>query len=110
MARNIPRDRPLSDEDRAWLEDWSQHDVIAAIDASFPPGSEPADDDDTVDVDEDISKYVESLKVDELRDDLEKFNIEFDKSDKKDELVATLAIGLQEKRNAGEEIKLTEAE
>ena len=106
MSKNIPTDRPLSDEDRAWLEQWSQHERIQQIDASFPPGSNPApaepeEGDETVDVDADIADYVEGLKVQELKDALKAHDIEFDSDDLKDDLQAELAIGLQQKRNAG---------
>jgi hypothetical protein len=103
MGRQIPTDRPLSDEDRAFLELWSRREEIADIDAAFPPGSSPAsDDDDGVDVDADISEYVESLKVVELREALKANGIEFDSDAKRDELAAFLAIGLQVKRDSGD--------
>lgn len=109
MGRQIPTDRPLSDEDRAFLTLWSRKEEIAKHDALFPPGSAPAqqiteDDDDGVDVDVDISEYVEDLKVVELRQALEQHEIKFNPAAKRDELVATLAIGLQDKRNAGETV------
>lgn len=120
MSRNIPTDRPLSDEDRAWLQMWSQEEKIANIDLNFPPGSAPDpakdvpaapapanEDDDGVDVDADISKFAESLTVAELKAALKKSGIDFDSDDLKDDLVAKLAIGLQDKRNAGEAVDLT---
>lgn len=109
MGRQIPTDRPLSDEDRAFLELWSRREEIADIDAAFPPGSSPASDDyddDGVDVDADISEYVESLKVAELRESLKANGIEFDPDAKRDELAAFLAIGLQGKRDSGETLNL----
>lgn len=114
MGRQIPTDRPLSNEDRAFLELWSRREEIARIDAAFPPGSthkspEPqddSDDDDGVDVDVDISEYVESLKVADIRQALNSHEIAFNQDAKRDELVATLAIGLQDKRNSGETFEL----
>lgn len=110
MGRQIPTDRPLSDEDRAFLTLWSRMEEIAKHDALFPPGSSAAqpipvdDDDDGVDVDSDISDYAESLKVAELRDALDNNDIDYNPHAKRDELVASLAIGLQDKRNAGETV------
>jgi len=111
MGRQIPTGRPLSDEDRAFLELWSRREEIAQIDANFPPGSSPANDDgddDGIDVDADISEYVESLRVAELREALRDNGIEFDSDAKRDGLAAFLAIGLQGKRESGESFNLPE--
>lgn len=117
MGRQIPTDRPLSDEDRAFLTLWSRSEEIVRHDELFPPGSKPKpaaaqqvpdDDEDGVDVDSDISDYAESLKVADLRDVLEANDIEYDHHAKRDELVASLAIGLQDKRNAGDTVNLGE--
>lgn len=111
MGRQIPKDRPLSDEDRAHLMMWSQEDIVKSIDESFPPGSSSGeDDDDSVNVDKDISDYAEGLKVAELRKALKDNGFEFDSDDHKDDLVAILAIGLQERRNSGEEVVLPKPE
>lgn len=116
MSRVIPTDRPLSDEDRAYLEKTSQEWKIAQIDAAFPPGastpadsgtddSDDSDDDDVVEVDEDISNFVEGLpNADTVKDQLEKRGLEG--SGSRGELNAALAIGLQQKRDAGEEVVL----
>lgn len=111
MGRQIPTDRPLSDEDRAFLTLWSRMEEIAKHDALFPPGSSaaqqiPDDDEDGVDVDSDISDYAESLKVSDLRDALDANEIDYNPHAKRDELVASLAIGLQDKRNAGETVNV----
>lgn len=115
MGRQIPTDRPLSDEDRAFLKLWSREEEIALHDAAFPPGSKVvvpdpdiSMDDEGVDVDADISEWAESLKVAELKAALTKHGIEFDRSVHRDELVATLAIGLQEKRDSGETFSVSE--
>lgn len=113
MGRQIPTDRPLSDEDRAFLKMWSRGEEVSRIDANFPPGSAPAQQDpddyeDGVDVDADISDYAESLKVAELKASLKVNDLDFDHDAKRDELVASLAIGLQDKRNSGENIDLGE--
>lgn len=120
MGINIPQDRPLSDEHRAWLKAWSREEVIAQHDAMFPPGSKPTphkagsepvvavdDDEDGVDVDSDISDYAESLKVAELKEALKEHGIEFDSDSLKDELISALAIGLQDKRDAGEQVTVS---
>lgn len=115
MGRQIPTDRPLSDEDRAFLTLWSRKEEIVKHDELFPPGSKPKpapaqqipdDDEDGVDVDSDISDYAESLKVAELRDALKANEIDYDHDAKRDELIASLAIGLQDKRNAGETVNV----
>jgi len=116
MGRQIPTDRPLSDEDRAFLKLWSREEEIVKHDELFPPGSKPKpapaqqvieeDDEEGVDVDSDISDYVESLKVAELREALKAKEIDYDHDAKRDELIASLAIGLQDKRNAGETVNV----
>lgn len=120
MGRQIPTDRPLSDEDRAFLKMWSREEEIVKHDELFPPGSKPSKaapaaktvvpdpdismDDEGVDVDVDISEWAEGLKVAELKAALLEHGIDFDRSVHRDELVATLAIGLQDKRDSGETV------
>lgn len=115
MGRQIPTDRPLSDEDRAFLKLWSREEEIVKHDEIFPPGSKPKpvaaqqvpdDDEEGVDVDSDISDYAESLKVADLKLALAEHGIEFERSAHRDELVASLAIGLQDKRDSGETVNV----
>lgn len=119
MGRQIPTDRPLSDEDRAFLKLWSREEEIVKHDELFPPGSKPSKapkvvvpdpdismDDEGVDVDADISEWAEGLKVADLKAALIEHGIDFDRSVHRDELIATLAIGLQDKRDSGETVNV----
>ncbi|AHN84030.1 hypothetical protein GJ25_gp019 [Mycobacterium phage Hawkeye] len=116
MSRVIPEDRPLSDEDRAYLHERSQDWRAEVIDRKFPPkGSTAGDDetpfndpeDDEVEVDEDISEFVEGIKnADLVKERLVLEDVEFDGDLKRDELNSLLAIHLQEQRNAGKEVEL----
>lgn len=37
MSRMVPRDRPLSDDDREYLHNRGEHSTVIAIDQAFPP-------------------------------------------------------------------------
>ena len=58
MSRLVPRDKPLSDEDRAYLLMLGKDSTVAYIDQQFPPESEDLDDEDEdledADEDEDL--------------------------------------------------------
>jgi len=40
MSRMVPRDRPLSDDDREYLHNRGEHATVVAIDQAFPPQDE----------------------------------------------------------------------
>ncbi|QBJ04732.1 hypothetical protein SEA_DELTON_17 [Mycobacterium phage Delton] len=121
MSRVIPEDRPLSDEDRAWLNERSMGWKVELIDRAYPPGSDKVeddastkpsesqgdDDDEEVEVDEDISNYVEDLpNKDAVKERLILEEVEFEDDAKREELNGLLAIHLQEQRNAGKDVEL----
>lgn len=53
MTRQVPRDRPLSDEDREYLHSRGYHDQVDAIDQDFPGGDTPSEVTDQSFVDDD---------------------------------------------------------
>lgn len=123
MGRVIPEDQPLSDEDRRFLAERSQHALIHTIDrvVAAKQGSDAVDDDDdndndVVEVDEDISEFAEKLTKAKLGDRIlalseDDPSIELPSGDAlKEEYVSIYAIALQEKRNKGEELDLTDDE
>jgi hypothetical protein len=64
MSRQIPTDRPLSDEDRAYLTMRGNDARIAWFDQLYPPADEaPADEDDAE------AEEAEEVEVDEDEDD-----------------------------------------
>jgi len=79
MSRVIDRDTPLSDEDRAYLEERGRHGLISQIDrrtgaagaqnAVPPEGPAPAAEADGMSEDE-WNEYVDGLSVDELKAEL----------------------------------------
>lgn len=85
--------------------------LVEPVHAGHTPGAYPLDsaqqffgegrDEDGSDIDEDIAEEVTSLKVAELKERLESEGVEYDVSDKKDDLQDRLAIHLQDQRNAG---------
>ena len=101
MQRIEMRDRPYErDMDRSYIDELNQ-----AYDAFFADHQERRSP--VLVLDTNNLNYVkreEDLKVVELRQALEQHEIKFNPAAKRDELVATLAIGLQEKRNAGETV------
>ena len=107
MGRPIDETKPLSDEDRAYLEERSMRHVIQTIDRVTSESQEaPSDDDDAVDVDADISEFVDGLSDDQVKERLELEEVESDGVAEED-LKALLAVSLQDKRNAGETVELT---
>lgn len=108
MGRAIDEDKPLSDEDRAYLQERSMRHVIETIDRvtlGFPQGDD-TDDEDAVDVDADISEFVEGLSDEQVKERLELEEVDSDGVADED-LKALLAVSLQDKRNAGETVELT---
>lgn len=91
MSRQIDPKQPLSDEDRAYLEERNQHSLIARIDGdSFEEHSsteEPAGDDEVTELQTQPPQY-DDHKVDELRVML--LDRELDDRGTKSELVARL--------------------
>ena len=114
MGRAIDEDKPLSDEDRAYLQERSMRHVIETIDRvtlGFPQEGiaikgDDTDDEDAVDVDADISEFVEGLSDEQVKERLELEEVDSDGVADED-LKALLAVSLQDKRNAGETVELT---
>ena len=108
MGRFIPEDKPLSDEDRAFLLERRQTALVRQIDIEHPPGSD--EDDDVVDIDADISEFAEKLTVAKLEDRLLKAHeadssvVLPEKGALKPDFVSAYSIVLQDKRNAGQDI------
>lgn len=55
MSRKVPYDRPLTDEDRAYLEMRGEHARVEQLDRDYPPESD-------VDVDEDDDQEMEEVE------------------------------------------------
>ena len=102
MSRKIDHDKKYSEEDKEYLRQRGEDYRIPANDRRFGPDaeSEPETDEDEDElVDEDISKHVEGLKVQELKDELEKLGVEIAKDDLKEDLQEKLANHLQDQRD-----------
>ena len=106
MGRAIDEDKPLSDEDRAYLQERSMRHVIETIDRVTLGFPQEGDDEDAVDVDADISEFVEGLSEEQVKERLELEEVDSDGVADED-LKALLAVSLQDKRNAGETVELT---
>ena len=109
MSRVIPEDQPLSDEDREYLKERSEQwriDTIDRIQTQKEAADDEAKDDDSVNVDADISEFVEGLTLDQVKERLELEEVDAE-GVADDELVSLLAIHLQEQRSKGEEVDLS---
>lgn len=102
MSKIIDLNKPLSDEDKAYLTERSRLDDIALNERRFgedgsgadPEPEEKDSDDDAVEVSEDVYNHVVDLNFDELRTELTKYGLPSDGDDIKG-MRTQLAIHLQ---------------
>lgn len=91
MSRDVPRNKPLSDEDRAYLLVHGDEDILRSIDAQYPPGSDVESEEDG----DDDAPY-EEWTVADLQAEIDDRNKDraaeqkMSRAGKKDELVARL--------------------
>lgn len=85
MSRVVPRDKPLSEDDRAYLHARGEHSLVAQIDEANPPSD-----------DEDVEEKPDwaSMTVPQLDAEIDRINKEYNanlsKDGKKDDKVARL--------------------
>lgn len=114
MSKSIDLNKPLSDEDRAYLASRARHHEIIVNDRMFGPngtGPEPEfvaeEDVEILDIDPDIAQHVLSLDEKGLSSELIKNNIT--PAGHKEDLQEALAIYLQLNRNEEEHEKAVAA-
>lgn len=95
MTRQIPRDQPLSDEDRAYLHARGQHAEVARLDEAYPADGSDANAEEAVLEGGEERPDWENMTVPQLDAEIDRVNEVYDadltKDGKKDDKVARLA-------------------
>lgn len=93
----VENDRIFAEESKPEVDE--KLGLVKGVDPGPMQGKSAADDDEDDEIDEDIIEYVEGLKVDELKSDLDDRKVDYPSDAKKADLQNLLANAMQDERD-----------